>query len=116
LSYVIWHNPRCSKSRAALAILEEAGVDVTVRRYRDDPPTADEIDRVLLALGVAPDAIVRLGEPVARELDLENARLPRDAWLRLMAENPILIERPIVIGPDGAAILGRPPENVRNLL
>jgi arsenate reductase len=116
MGYEIWHNPRCSKSRAALALLEDAGVEVVVRRYYDDPPTAEQLDRVLLALGMAPEELARMGEPIAQELDLANAGFPRDAWLRVLTENPILIERPIVIAPNGAAVLGRPPENVLDLL
>jgi len=116
MSYVIWHNPRCSKSRAALAILEESGATVQVRRYREDPPTTDELDLVLGALGMSPSALVRMGEQVAKDLGLADADLSRDEWLKVMAEHPVLIERPVVIAPDGRAVLGRPPESVRALL
>jgi len=116
MSYVIWHNPRCSKSRATLAILEDAGVTVAVRRYRDDPPTAEELDIVLEALVMQPEALARMGEQVAKDLGLADADLSRSEWLNVMAEHPVLIERPVVIAPDGRAMLGRPPENVRALL
>lgn len=116
MHYVIWHNPRCSKSRAALAMLEDAGVMVSVRWYRDDPPTAVELDAVLRALDMTPAALVRMGEPVAKELRLAEAEMPREQWLRLMSDHPVLIERPVVIAPDGRAVLGRPPENIRALL
>jgi len=116
MSYAIWHNPRCSKSRAALALLEAAGVDFRVRRYRDDPPTVAELEQLVQALGVEPQTVVRMGEPVAKELGLASARLDRSEWLRILAANPILLERPIVVAPDGRAVIGRPPENVSALL
>ncbi len=116
MNYVIWHDPRCSKSRATLAILEEAGAATQVRRYRDDPPTAAELDAVLEALCVPPVALVRMGEQIAKDLGLAEAELSRGEWLNVMAKHPVLIERPVVIAPDGRAALGRPPENVRALL
>jgi arsenate reductase len=116
MSYVIWHNPRCSKSRATLAILRDAGVDVTERLYRDVAPTVAELDAVARALDVPPQALVRMGEGIARELGLAAADLTDQEWLQVMAEHPILIERPIVVAPDGRAVLGRPPETVRALL
>ncbi len=115
----LWHNPRCSKSRQAKALLDERGVAYTERRYLDDPPTPDELDAVLVALGKDPWDITRLNEPVAKELDLKNRpRAPedRDAWITTLAEHPILIERPILVTDDGRAALGRPPEAITALL
>lgn len=113
----LWHNPRCSKSRAAKAILDEKGVAYVERRYVDDPPTAEELDRVLAALDLEPWQVARLGEPVATELGLP--AWPHDdraRWIEAMVANPILIERPILVADDGRARLGRPPGAVTSLL
>lgn len=115
-SMEIWHNPRCSKSRAALKLLEDSGAEPVVRRYLDDPPSAAELDAALTALGLEPWEIARTGEARARELGLRGIEHERDAWIELLVANPILIERPIVIADDGRAILGRPPEVVSTLL
>ena len=112
----IWHNPRCSKSRQALALLEGRGVEPRVRRYLDDPPSAAELDETLTALGLEPWDITRFGEARAKELGLRGADREREAWIEILAANPILIERPIVVADDGRAALGRPPEDVEALL
>lgn len=113
----IWHNPRCSKSRAARAILEDAGVEVTERRYLDDPPTADELRTVLDALGMAPWELVRMGEDVARDLGMRSwGHDDPDRWVEAMVAHPRLIERPVVLTDDGRAVVGRPPERVHDLL
>jgi arsenate reductase (glutaredoxin) len=110
----VWHNARCSKSRGALALLEERGVDVAVRRYLDDPPTRDELEDLLGKLGVDdPREVVRTGETVYREQGLSDA--DRDALLEAMVAHPILLERPVVVRGD-RAVLGRPPERVLDLL
>ena len=111
----LWHNPRCSKSRSAKAILDERGVAYEERRYVDDPPTAEELDAVLVALGREPWDIARMGEPVAKDLGLRDWPHDRRRWVEAMVANPILIERPIVIRGD-RAVVGRPPENVLDLL
>ena len=112
----IWHNPRCSKSRGAKDILDEAGAEYTERRYLEDPPSADELDAVLTALGKEPWEIARTGEPMAKELGLKDLPHDRGRWIEVMVANPVLIERPIVVRGDGRAVLGRPPEDVRELL
>jgi arsenate reductase (glutaredoxin) len=112
----IWHNPRCSKSRQTLALLEEAGQEPHVRRYLDDPPSVEELDRVLDVLGMEPWEVTRMGEQRATELGLREWEHDRERWLAALVDNPILIERPIVITGDGRAVLGRPPESVRSLL
>ena len=112
----IWHNPRCSKSRAALALIEEQGQSPTVRRYLDDPPSPAELERTLDALGLEPWDVARLGEKRAKELGLRAMEHDRDAWIAVLVDNPILIERPIVVGDDGRAVLGRPAESVLDLL
>jgi len=112
----IWHNQRCSKSRSARDILEEAGVEFEERKYLEAPPTAAELDAVLTALDKEPWEIARLGEPVAKELGLKGLPHDRAAWIDVMVANPILIERPIIVTGDGRAVVGRPPEAVRDLL
>ncbi|CAB4943726.1 unannotated protein [freshwater metagenome] len=112
----LWHNPRCSKSRQAKALLEERGAPFRERRYLDDPPSAEELDAVLRALGLEPWELARLGEPIAKELQLRELPHERAAWLELLAAHPILIERPILFSGDGRAALGRPPERVLELL
>ena len=104
---VIWHNPRCSKSRKTLALIEGRGP--VVRLYLDDTPSAQEIRDVLAALGIPAGDLVRKGEAVFKELSLAGA--DADTLIKAMATHPILIERPIVIVGDKAAI-GRPPEAV----
>jgi arsenate reductase len=112
----IWHNQRCSKSRSAHDILTEAGVPFEERKYLEQPPSAAELDAVLTALGKEPWEIARMGEGVAKDLNLRAERHERARWIELMVANPILIERPIIVTSDGRAVVGRPPEAVRDLL
>ena len=112
----LWHNQRCSKSRGAKEILQEAGVAFDEKRYVEDPPTAAELDEVLKALGKEPWEIARMGEDVAKELGLKGMPHDRGHWIDVMVANPILIERPILVTKDGRAVVGRPPEAVRSLL
>ena len=112
----LWHNPRCSKSRAAKQILEDRGVAYVERRYVDDAPTAEELDAVLTALAVEPWELARLGEDVAKQLDLRSLPHDRERWIQVLVANPILIERPILVSDDGRARLGRPPETIQDLL
>lgn len=110
---IIWHNPRCSKSRATLALLEERGIEPKVVLYLETPPKAAEIKRVLGLLGKGPQDLIRRGESAFKELGL--AAAPDAAVIEAMAKQPILIERPVVIHGDRAA-LGRPPEQVLEIL
>ena len=112
----LWHNPRCSKSRAAKAILDEHRVEYVERRYLDDPPDVETLDRVLTSLGKEPWDITRMGEARAKELNLLEEPHDRDGWLSLLVANPSLIERPILIADDGRAAVGRPPEAIESLL
>lgn len=110
----IWHNPRCSKSRQTLALVEEKGIAPTVRRYLDDAPDEAEIRAALAALGLRPIEAMRTKEKEFRELGLTKDS-PDDVLIRAMAEVPKLIERPIVFA-HGKARLGRPPEQVLDIL
>ncbi len=109
----IFHNPRCSKSRAALALLEERGVDAEVVEYLKDSPSRADLERLMGLLGIDdPRAMMRTDEDAYRQLDLAGAS--RDQLLDAMAANPVLIERPIVVRGD-QAVIGRPPEKVLEL-
>jgi arsenate reductase len=110
---VIWHNPRCAKSRRALALLEGRGAAVTVRRYLDDPPTLAELEAAQAALGLPAARMVRPCEPRFKALGLSLADGDA-ALLRAMADNPKLIERPVVFA-GGRAVIARPPELVEEL-
>ncbi len=110
----IWHNPRCTKSRQTLALLEENGETPNVIKYLETPPSIDEIRAALTALDIPVIQLMRTGEKTFKELGL--SKIDSDETLiTAMAENPILIERPIVFKNDRAAI-GRPPEDVLNIL
>ncbi len=109
-----WHNPRCSKSRAGLALLEEKGAKIGIRKYLEDAPTEQDIRMVLGLLGISPIEMMRTGEKRFKELGLSKNSADADL-IRAMAENPILIERPLAIAGDRAAV-GRPPENLLALL
>ena len=114
MSDLFLHNPSCSKSRAALELVRVAGVELPVREYLREPLSVDELRQIVDLLGVRPIEIVRRGEPQYAALGLSEAA-PDDEVLRAMAEHPILIERPIVVR-NGRAVVGRPPESVREVL
>ena len=111
----IFHNPKCSKSRATLALLEESGADHEVVRYLETPPDESELREILSLLQLSPRQLMRTGESIYKELNLDNPALDDDALLAAMLANPILIERPIVVS-NGAARIGRPPESVLDIL
>ena len=110
----IWHNPRCSKSRTALALLEESGVEPTQVKYLESPPTESEIRHTLSLLGVSAIDLMRRGEATFKELNL-SSDMSEDDLISAMASHPILIERPVVISAT-QAVIGRPPENALTLL
>jgi len=112
---VIWHNPRCSKSRQTMQLLTDAGVEPTVIEYLKNPPEESEIKRVLGFLGIAPKALMRTKEAAFKKNDLGASDISDDTLVAAMAAHPILIERPVVIKGD-KAVIGRPPENVNALL
>lgn len=111
----IYHNPRCSKSRQSLALLQEAGVDVEVIEYLNHPPTVEELSQILNALQMEPADVMRTGEAVYRELGLNGKELSRQEAIETMVQNPVLIQRPIVVKGE-RAVIGRPPENIRTLI
>ena len=111
----IWHNPRCSKSRQTLALIENSGKSVEIRNYLENPPSATELATVLSKLRMSPRQLLRKGEDAYKALELNNQNLTDNALLDAMQNNPKLIERPIVLVSD-RAILGRPPENVQEFL
>jgi len=110
---VIWHNPRCSKSRATLALIEQRGIEPVIVPYLEQAPDAEELRRVLQLLGIEAADLIRRGEPSYKDLGLANASA--DELVAAMAAHPLLIERPVVIHGDRAA-LGRPPEQVMEIL
>lgn len=110
----IWHNPRCSKSRNAAALLEEKGIKAEVVKYLDTPPSKEELKEVLKMLGISPRELMRTKEAIYKELDLKEVT-DDEKLIEAMVANPKLIERPIVI-KDGKAAIGRPIENIVELL
>lgn len=115
MSIIIYHNPRCSKSRQTLELLRQRGLEPTVIEYLKTPPTAGELDEILTRLNMEPRALLRKGESAYREGGLENPELDRSALIAAMVAHPVLIERPIVVA-NGKAAIGRPPENVLAIL
>ena len=112
----IYHNPRCSKSRSTLALLEEQKESVNIIEYLDTPPSLDELDKICTKLDMEPLQLIRTKETLFKELGFsKNDQRRRKEWLQLMVDNPKLIERPIVLKGKKAA-LGRPPESVLEIL
>ena len=111
----IYHNPRCSKSRAALDLLRERGIEPEVIEYLRDPPDEATLKDILSHLGLSPREIARTGEKAWRELGLDGTDVDDETIVAAMVKNPILIERPIVVTAD-RAVIGRPPENVLDIL
>lgn len=111
----IYHNPRCSKSRQTLALIEDSGQTPTIIRYLDAPLSETDIRQLLKKLKLGARDIIRKGEDAYKELDLGNTSLSEDVLIQAIAEHPKLLERPIVEKDDNA-IIGRPPENVLALL
>ncbi|MFJ1455886.1 arsenate reductase family protein [Nocardia sp. N2S4-5] len=115
----IWHNPRCTKSRAAKAALDEAGIAYTERRYLEEPPGVEELRAVLSKLGLEPWDITRTGEAEAKELGMSGwSRTPadRDHWIEALAHHPKLIQRPIIATPDGHAVVARDEQALKSVL
>ena len=116
MSVSIYYNPKCSKCRATLALLHDRGIEPELMLYLDTAPSAAVLAVLLKKLGKGPKDVIRFNEDVAKELGISPADERPDAeWLKLISANPQLLERPIVINGDRAAI-GRPPENVLEIL
>jgi arsenate reductase len=115
MAVTIYHNPRCSKSRQTLALLQERGIAPKVVEYLSDTPDADTLDGLLKKLKLEPRDLLRRKEAPYQELGLDDPGLSRQALIAAMVEHPILIERPIVVKGAKAA-LGRPPEKVLEIL
>ncbi|WP_207885051.1 arsenate reductase (glutaredoxin) [Pseudomonas sp. 30_B] len=111
----LFHNPRCSKSRGALELLEERGIQPEVIRYLETPPSAAELKALLGKLGIDARQLLRTGEDEYKTLDLANPALSDEQLIAAMASHPKLIERPILIVGD-KAVIGRPPEKVLEIL
>lgn len=115
MSISIYHNPRCSKSRQTLQLLQEQGIEPEVREYLKDVPTADELKQVLAALDMRPRELLRIKETEYKDAGLDDQSLSDDAIILAMTQYPKLIERPIVINGSQARI-GRPPESVLEII
>lgn len=110
----IWHNPRCSKSRNAMTLLEEKGINADVVKYLESTPTKEQLTDVLKKLNMSAKELLRTGEDVYKELNLKDEN-DEEKLIDIMVENPILIERPIII-KDDKAVIARPIENLEELL
>ena len=110
----IYHNPKCSKSREALALLESRGISARIVKYLETPPTAAELSALVRKLGIPAEALVRKGEEIYKS-KYAGRTLTDAEWIAAMVEHPILIERPIVVAGE-RAVVGRPPDRVLTLL
>jgi arsenate reductase len=115
MTVTVYHNPRCSKSRAAMEYLEENGIEAEVIKYMDSPPDANDIKELLSMLGMSPRELMRKHEKVFKDAGLDDPTFTDDELIEAMAQCPSLIERPIVVN-NGKAVLARPPETVQDIL
>ena len=115
MTVTVYHNPRCSKSRAAMEYLEENGIETEVVKYMDSPPDANDIKELLSMLGMTPREVMRKHEKVFKDAGLDDPTFTDDELIEAMAQCPSLIERPIVVN-NGKAVLARPPETVQDIL
>jgi len=111
----MYHNPRCSKSRQTLELLRARGIEPQIVEYLKTPPDAQQLGQILDMLGLEPRQLMRTGEAEYKENNLADTSLDRDALIQAMLEHPRLIQRPVVIS-NGKAVLGRPPEDVLEIL
>ena len=119
----IYHNPRCSKSRQTLALMEEKGINPEIVEYLNSPPDRSQLSKILSLLNLRArvvdhdinELVFRKNEALYKEKELDNSDLTEDELIDIMVNNPILIERPIVLA-NGKAVIGRPPENVLKIL
>jgi len=115
--FILYHNPRCSKSRSALSLLEARNIKLDVIRYLDNPPSTSELQSLLKKLGMSARQLLRTGEDEYKALNLSDPKLSDASLIEAMTQHPKLIERPIFVDVVGErAVVGRPPENVLQLL
>lgn len=110
----IYHNPRCRKSRETLEIIKHMGHNPEIIEYLKNPPTVDELKNLLAKMNMKPEEIIRKGEELYKN-NFKGKKMSDDEWLKVLVDNPKLIERPIVVS-GGRVILGRPPEKVKEIL
>jgi arsenate reductase len=115
MDITIYHNPRCSKSRQTLQLLEERNIGPSVVEYLKTPPSAETLEQLLQMLNLEPRALMRTQEPEYKALGLDDPALSRGQLIAAMVEHPKLIERPIVVAGNRAAI-GRPPEKILEII
>lgn len=113
--FTYYHNPSCSKSRAGLELLQSRGIEPVIVHYLDSAPTAAEVKALLGKLGMAPRELMRKGEEVYQQLNLDNPELSEEQLIDALVQNPRLIERP-VLANESRAVIGRPAENMLELL
>lgn len=111
----IYHNPRCSKSRQTLQLINEAKAEVEIVEYLKTPPTEAELSKLIASLNLPIEHLIRKTEEIYKT-KFKGKEFTTEEWVKILVENPKLIERPIVVNEDGDVILGRPPENVSKLL
>jgi arsenate reductase len=112
----IWLNPACSKCRTAVAELDAAGVEYTVRRYLDDPPDVEELREVVARLGLEPWDVARQKESAEEGIDLPRDAEHRDQWLTALAAHPRALQRPIITAADGTTVVGRDPDSLDRVI
>jgi len=112
--FTIYHNPRCTKSRATLELLRQRGIEPVIVLYLETPPNAATLRAIVAKLGIEPEQLVRKGEDLYKSKYAGKA-LSDAQWIKAMVDDPVLIERPIVVHSE-RAVIGRPPENVEPLL
>ena len=115
MSVTIYHNPRCSKSRQTLGLLQERIIDINIIEYLKTPPDISQLKQILKKLGYEPRQLMRKYEQIYKDFDLGNENKTAEDLIKAMAQNPILIERPIVLSGE-KAVIGRPPESVLSIL
>ncbi len=112
-NWTIYHNPRCAKSRQALQLLRDKGIEPNVVEYLKQVPTERELEMLVMKLGIKPEQLLRKGEAVYKD-KYKSFKLNDHEWIKVMCEHPVLIERPIIV-KDHKAVIGRPAENIEDL-
>lgn len=115
MTITIYHNPKCSKSRGALKLLESYTIEIKIIDYLNNPPTASELKKIIKLLKIFPRELIRSSEQIYKEKNLDRPNLSDTELIEEMVQNPILIQRPIVLSKK-EAVIGRPPENVLKII